>query len=207
MRAVTAVAGAVVVAAGVVACSISTGNGNKGGGPTTILNETFSSGTLSNWVIVLGTPTISTTVGNPAPSAFLSNSDMKTAFTTTMANGLTITADILVDSGSASFRLVQPGSPIAVAHVFRDSAVYVICTAADCPFTTAQFAEDANWHAYRFVYDASTSTGQWLRDGANQFSLTNVPALPTVFVKAGMFSKDTAGPSGGFYDNVIVTVP
>lgn len=209
MRAVTAVAGAFVVVAGVVACSISTGNsdGNKGGGPTTILNETFSSGSLSNWIILLGTPTISASVGNPVPSAFLSNADMKTAGTTTMTNGLTITADIRVDSGSAAFRLVQPGSPIAVVHVFRDSAVYVICTSSDCQESSAPLAEDSAWHRYRFVYDAGTSSGRWLRDGTNQYSVANVPALGTVFLKAGMFSKDTAGPSGGYYDNVVVTTP
>ena len=207
MRAVTMVAGAFVVGAGAVACSISTGGGNNGGGPTTILNESFANGSLSNWVILLGTPSINANVGDPAPAAFLSNADMKTVATTTMTNGLTITADVRVDSGSAAFRLVQPGSPVAVVHVFRDSAVYIICTSADCPETSAPFAEDANWHEYRFVYDAGTSSGQWLRDGANQFSVSNVPALPTVFLKLGMFSHDTAGPSGGYYDNVNVTQP
>lgn len=207
MRAVTAVAGAFVVAAGAGACSISTGDGHNGGGPTTILNETFGNGSLSNWIILLGTPTISANVGNPFPSAFLSNADMKTAGTTTMAGGLTIRADIRVDSGSAAFRLVQPGSPIAVVHVFRDSAVYVICTSTDCSETSTPLAEDSAWHQYRFVYDASTSGGQWQRDGTNQYSLANVPALATVFLKLGMFSKDTAGPSGGYYDNVVVTTP
>jgi len=207
MRAVTMVAGAFVVGAGAVACSISTGGGNNGGGPTTILNETFGNGSLSNWVILLGTPSITANVGDPAPSAFLSNADMKSVATATMTNGLTITADIRVDSGSAAFRLVQPGSPVAVVHVFRDSAVYIICAGADCTVTSAPFAEDSAWHEYRFAYDAGTSSGQWLRDGANQFSASNVPALPTVFLKAGMFSHDTAGPSGGYYDNVKVTEP
>lgn len=207
MRAVMVVAGAVVVGTSAVACGISTGNGNNGGGPMTILNETFSEGSLSNWVIVLGTPSLTANVGNPAPSVFLGNADMKTAGTSTMVNGLTIMSDIRVDSGSAAFRLVQPGSPIAVVHVFRDSAVYVICAAADCTETSAPFAEDNNWHQYRFVYDASASSGQWLRDGANQFSMSNVPAIPNVFLKVGMFSKDTAGPSGGYYDNVVVTIP
>ncbi len=207
MRAVTMVAGAFVVGAGAVACSISTGGGNNGGGPTTILDETFGNGSLSNWVILLGTPSINANAGDPAPSAFLSNADMKTVATASMTNGLTITADIRVDSGSAAFRLVQPGSPVAIVHVFRDSAVYIICAGADCTVTSTPFAEDSAWHEYRFAYDAGTSSGQWLRDGANQFSASNVPALPTVFLKAGMFSHDTAGPSGGYYDNVKVTQP
>jgi len=209
MRAMTAVAGAFVVAAGMVACNfgVGIGDGNHGGGATTVLDDTFGNGSLSNWVVVLGTPTISDSVGDPAPSAFLSNADMKTAATTTMSNGLTITANIRVDSGSAAFRLVQPGTPIAIAHVFRDSAVYVICTSSDCPQTRTTFGADMSWHQYRFVYDATAQSGQWLRDGTSQFTMSDVPSQATVFLKLGVFSKDTAGPSGGYFDNVVITMP
>jgi len=44
-------------------------------------------------------------------------------------------------------------------------------------------------------------------DDGSQFSVSNMPALPTLRVEAGTVSHDTEGLTGGYDDNINVTLP
>jgi hypothetical protein len=190
------------------------GHHHGGGGgcvATTYLSDDFSSGALSSWNTLGGSPTISNTVGNPPPSALMAN----TAAMQDIPNlasfcGLRIAADIMEDSGIALMKVVIPGvAKIAVLQVLDTVTYYVLCNGSGCSHATESHVPDNSWHRYKFVIDTVTFDGFWYKDGDVKYTVSAVGSYNSLRVNLGAFPADTAGlgPSLAYFDNVVLSSP
>jgi hypothetical protein len=190
------------------------GHHHGGGGgcvATTYLSENFSSGALSSWNALGGTPAISNTVGNPPPSAQMANSAvMQDIPNLASFCGLTIAADVRRDSGFALMKVVIPGvGRIGVLQVFDTVTYYVLCNGSGCTYASESHGLDNGWHAYKFVIDTATFDGFWYRDGAVKYTVASVGSYNSLRVNIGAFPADSAGlgPSLAYFDNVVLSSP
>jgi hypothetical protein len=200
-----------------IACALPTGghhHGNGGGQScttTTYISDDFS-GSLSHWGTISGTPTISASIGNPAPSAEMDSAaamqDIPSLAATTC--GLTVAADIRRDSGFAFMKVVIPGvAKIALLQVFDTVSYYVLCNSSGCSFATELHAVDHAWHNYRFTIDSGTYNGFWFKDGATEYTVSSIGTYASLRVNIGSAPADSAGlgPSLAYFDNFLSTSP
>lgn len=193
----------------VAACKTSTGGGgHHGGNAVTYFSDNFSSGTLGEWVIDTGAPTVSPSIGEPAPSASLSGAEIKNITGAATTGGYTLSASIKLDHGFMAFRVVQPGvGPIAIVKVFRSEARYIVCATSTCDSSDVTFSGDTAWHEYAFIYEPGASRTRWLRDGQTLFASGDIGIHTGILVKAGVFAVHDTGGALGFLDNVTETSP
>ena len=203
----------VVAALGCAGFGSGGGHHHGGGGgcvATTYLSDDFSSG-LSHWAMLNGTPAISSTVGNPPPSAQMASSAaMQDIPTLASFCGLTIAADIMQDSGYALMKVVIPGvAKIAVLQVLDTVTYYLLCGSGGCHYTSESHGPDNSWHRYKFVIDTVTFDGSWSKDGVVKYSASAVGSYTSLRVNLGAFPADSLGlgPSLAYFDNVVLSSP
>lgn len=210
MTRANAVAALLLASLSTAACKLSTGGGGDHHGANTItyFTDDFSGGTLNNWVVDTGAPAINTTLGDPAPSVAMSTAEIRNTTGAATNGGYTLSADIKVVAGVASFRVVQPGvGPVALVKVWRNQAYYAICPGATCASNLVAFAPDNDWHQYTFVYDAAGATTRWMRDGQALMAAGDIGIHTGMLIKAGMYLVNDTGSSLGYYDNFRETSP
>jgi hypothetical protein len=190
------------------------GHHHGGGGgcvATTYLSDDFSSDALSNWRTLGGAPAVSSTLGNPPPSAELANSAvMQDIPNLASFCGLTISADVMEDSGLALVKVVIPGvAKIAVLQVLDTVTYYVLCNGSGCTHAIELHAPDNAWHTYKFVIDTTTFDGFWYKDGVVRYTAPSVGSYNSLRVNLGAVPSDSAGtgPSLGYFDNVVLSSP
>lgn len=199
-------------------CSGFGGGGHHHGGgggcvATTYLSDDFSSGALSSWSTLGGTPALSNTVGNPAPSAQMAKSAvMQDIPNLASFCGLTIAADIMQDSGFALMKVVIPGvARIAVLQVYDTVTYYLLCSSSGsgCNYASESHGPDNSWHRYKFVIDTVTFDGFWYKDGAVKYTTASVGSYNSLRVNLGAVPSDSAGkgPSLAYFDNVVLSSP
>jgi hypothetical protein len=199
----------------VTGCSLPTGGHHRGAQCTsvTFLNEDFSSGALANWFTLFGQPIIDASVGDPAPSARLSNANMQSnaKFQTTPTCGLSLSVAVRHDTGVALIRIVVPGiQRVAQVQAFDSSVVYLLCQPGGCIKQVQSVTPDTTWHVYEYRAITDSAITQWSRDGVVQFSVGGAGAsYDSLRVNLGVFPTGSAGtgPSRGFFDNVLATSP
>lgn len=204
-----------VLVAAIGCAGLGSGGGHHHGGgggcvATTYLNENFSGG-LSHWATLHGTPAIANSVGNPPPSAQMANSAaMQDIPALASFCGLTISADIMQDSGFALMKVVIPGvGKIGVLQVLDTVSYYVLCNGAGCAYASESHGPDNAWHTYAFVIDTGTFDGSWSKDGVVKYSAPAVGSYNSLRVNLGAFPSDSAGvgPSLAYFDNVVLSSP
>jgi hypothetical protein len=192
------------------------------GDATVILEDDFSSGDLSKWIVTGGDPAVDASQGNPVPSVFLfkaansSPGDALRANTNFTPNGgLTFTADVrnLATAGEGQLTLwlrTSNGTNTcqAVAQIYRTHVLYENTNGFSRPLANNPITADDAWHTYSLVIGTDGAMS-WYRDGSVQLSS---PAYSGCTADINVMSLDLSGggtpdESNGNVDNVRITRP
>jgi len=155
----------------------------------------------------MGTAVISSNVGDPSPSVFLSNGIIESAtnFRTTDNCGLRLSVAMRSDSGSVQFEVWLPGIGY-VAHVDASfgTALYELCQPGACIYVTQNVPYDKAFHVYEYDELPDSAIQRWMRDGVTEFQLGGaVFQHDSLRVHLNALGNSPSGPSGGYFDNVL----
>jgi hypothetical protein len=192
-----------LAAIAIPACGGGGGGGGSGvgegsSGPTVLLSDTWSSGVSPDWIIAAPAVSVDYTVGNTAPSMLVNANGsanpavVQTVDTFNTSGGLTLSIDILVNSGSIGQVLIGDAGT-TFASVGPTSTIYYIAGQT----ATVGHSPDGFWHTCRFVVSSGTAT--WLRDGVAQFSAPF--SAPWIYVDLRDYY------TGTHFDNALITSP
>lgn len=169
--------------------------------PLTVLQDDWSSGVSSNWIIVMAPVTVDGSTGNPLPSMLVGDSaEVRTAsnFSTTLdlriemdVLGTDFTAISIYDSTN-----LPPGTPDAMVLLTDTAAAYRV----GGTLFQQNFVADSNFHRYKFEIDFSAGTASWSRDGVVQVTGAFTTANIQVRV-SGAFGATIS------IDNALILVP
>lgn len=172
-------------------------------GPVVHRSDDFSTGDMSNWIVIAASMSVDTGAGSPAPSLLLNAgggaaAEARSASAFPMERGLTVSMDIRVNPPTyGEFFLINtanPSVPIAGAAISASGAtVYLGHRVAN-----VTWPPDGQFHRFTFCV-AVDGASSWSRDGVEIFSGALSQPLIHLYLADHL--------SGTQFDNLLVTSP